>query len=168
MPLPADFATECLYTPEHWYIHDLLEVDPALGLVRGAVDTTRLGALVDAQNVSPGHPAHVPGAVMVQITATLGNLHAVYVLGLRPSAGWSGFGTHVRGARFPTLGRIGPPMEVELRTTRHRRLRGRHFVDYAFRYLQEGREVYVSEQAAIWFQGAAPEADPTPYGEGAA
>jgi hypothetical protein len=153
MPLPPDFATECLYAPDVWFVHDLLELDPEQGRVRGRVDTTRLGPLVEAQVVTPGHPRHVPGAVMVQITGTLGNLHAVYVLGLRPSQGWSGFGTHVRSARFPSIGRIGPPMDVELTATRVRRLRGRTFVEYRFRYEQEGREIYLSEQAAIWFQG---------------
>lgn len=153
MPLPHDFEHECLYAPDQWYVHDLLGIDGDNGVVRGLVDTTRLGPLVDAQRESPGHPRHVPGAVMVQITGTLGSLHAVYVLGLRPSEGWSGFGTHVKGARFPSLGRIGPPMEVELRASRIRRLRGRTFAEYAFRYTQEGRDVYRSEQAAIWFNG---------------
>lgn len=158
MPLPPDFADECLYAEDQWFVHDLLELDPQAGLVRGRVDTTRLGRLVESQQVRVGHPLHVPGAVMIQITGTLGNLHAVYGLGLRISEGWSGFGTHVRGARFPSLGRIGPPMDVELRATRHRRFRGRHFVDYAYRYEQEGREVYRSEQAAIWFRGEVGEA----------
>ncbi len=153
MPLPDDFATECLYAPDCWFVHDLLLVDADEGIVRGRVDTTRLGPLVDAQQERPGHPRHVPGAVMVQITGTLGNLHAVYALGLRPSEGWSGFGTHVRNARFPSLGRIGPPVDVELRATRIRRFRGRTFVEYTFRYEQEGREIYLAEHAAIWFKG---------------
>jgi hypothetical protein len=134
-------------------VHDLLHLDAEEGLVRARVDTTRLGPLVDAQQETPGHPKHVPGAVMVQITGTLGNLHAVYVLGLRPSEGWVGFGTHIRNARFPSMGVIGPPVDVELRATRVRRVRGRHFVEYAFRYEQEGREIYLAEHAAIWFKG---------------
>ena len=156
MPLPPDFANESLYGPDAWYVHDLLEIDADAGIVRARVDTTRLGALVEAQNERLGHPRHVPGAIMVQITGTLGNLHAVYVLGLRPSEGWTGFGTQVRTARFPSLGRIGPPLDVELRTARIRRLRGRTFVDYAFRYAQEGREVYLSQQSAIWFREGGP------------
>jgi hypothetical protein len=153
MPMPEDFAAECLYAPDHWFVHDLIALDPAEGRVVARVDTTRLGALVDAQQERPGHPRHVPGAVMVQITGTLGNLHAVYILGLRPTEGWSGFGTHVRSARFPSIGRIGPAMDVELRASRIRRFRGRTFVEYSFRYTQEGRDVYLSEQAAIWFKG---------------
>jgi len=155
MPLPPDFAAECLYTPDQWYVTDLLELDAEGGRVLGRVDTTRIGALVDAQVERPGHPRHVPGAVMVQITGTLGNLHAVYILGLRPSQGWAGFGTHIRTAKFPSMGIIGPPMDVELRASRVRRVRGRHFVEYAFRYEQEGREIYVAEHAAIWFDGSA-------------
>jgi hypothetical protein len=151
MPMPDDFAAECLYGPDQWFVHDLLAIDAEAGVVRARVDTTRLGPLVDAQQERPGHPRHVPGAVMVQITGTLGNLHAVYILGLRPTAGWSGFGTHIRGAKFPSLGRIGPPMDVELTATRIRRLHGKHFVDYRFRYTQEDRDVYLSEQTAIWF-----------------
>jgi hypothetical protein len=159
MPLPPDFAAECLYAADHWYVHDLLDLDPERGRVLGRVDTTRLGALVDAQNATPGHPRHVPGAVMVQITGTLGNLHAVYILGLRPSQGWVGFGTHIRNARFPGVGKIGPPMEVELLATRVRRFHGKHFVEYGFRYEQEGREIYAAQHAAIWFQG-----EPEPLG----
>jgi len=156
MPLPDDFARECLYGPSQWYVHDLLAIDAEEGVVRCGVDTTRLGALVDAQEERPGHPRHVPGAVMVQITGTLGNLHAVYALGLRPSEGWSGFGTHVRNARFPSLGKIGPPMEVELKVLRIRKFRGRVFIEYSFRYTQEGREIYLAEHAAIWFNGPMP------------
>lgn len=153
VPLPPDFHTECLYGADQWFVHDLLALEPDPVRVVGLVDTTKLGPLVDSQVVTPGHPRHVPGAVMVQITGTLGNLHAVYILGLRMSDGWSGFGTHIRGAKFPSIGRIGPPMEVELTVKRQRRFRGRHFVEYAYRYTQEGRDVYLSEQAAIWFQG---------------
>lgn len=153
MPLPEDFTAECLYGPDQQYVHDLLEVDREAGRVVGQVDTTRLGPLVDAQRVRPNHPQHVPGAIMVQITGTLGNLHAVYVLDLRPTEGWTGFGVHMKEARFPSIGRIGPPMRVELETLRMRRFRGRHFATYRFRFTQEGRELYLSEQTAVWFQG---------------
>lgn len=153
MAFPEDFARECLYDPAHWYVHDVLSIDRELGRVVAQVDTTRLGALVDAQNPWKGHLKHVPGAVMIQITGTLGNLHAVYVMDLRPTEGWVGYGTHVRSARFPSFGRIGPPMQVELLTTRTRRLRGRHFADYKFTYTQEERVVYESEQAAVWVRG---------------
>jgi hypothetical protein len=156
MSLPADYATECLYDPTHAFVHEVRRLDESA--VLAVVDTTRLGALVDAQRAMVGHPKHVPGAVMVQITGTLGNLHAVYALGLRISEGWVGFGTHLRSARFPSLGRIGPPMETELRVTRVRRLRGRVFVEYAFTYTQDDRRVYESEQTAVWVRGPDAEA----------
>lgn len=87
------------------------------------------------------------------MTGTLGNLHAVYVLDLRPSQGWTGFGTHMSAARFPALGTIGPPLLAEVHATRVRRLRGRHFVEYRYRLEQEGRLLYEASQTAMWFQG---------------
>lgn len=150
MPLPPDFVDECLYEPDAWFVHDLLQIDAASDRVVAWVDTTRLGRLVDAQRPWAGHPKHLPGAVVVQITGTLGNLHAVYVLDARPSQGWVGFGTHIKSARFPSMGRIGPPVTATLVVARKRRFRGTWFLDYAFTFEQEGRVCYESEQTAAW------------------
>lgn len=150
MPLPHDFADECLYDERAWFIHDVLELSAEEGLVRAVMDTTRLGVLVDAQRVLPGHPKHLPGAVAIQVTGILGQLHAVYNLGLRASEGWSGFGTHVHSAKFHSMGEIGPPVMLEARVLRHRQLQGTHFLRFAFDYRQEGRRVFHSEQSAAW------------------
>lgn len=150
MPIPDDFIHECLYAPDAWFIHDVLEIDREGGRVLAWIDTTRLGPLVQAQRTWPGHDKHFPGAIAIQVTGTLGQLHATYVMDLRASEGWVGFGTHVKQARFPSMGRIGPPATAEIRATRTRRIRGTWFIDYAFRYEQEGRLFYESEQTAAW------------------
>ncbi len=150
MPLPPDFDKECLYGPEAWFVHDVLEIDAVADRVVASIDTTRLGALVDAQRDRAGHPKHFPGAVAVQVTGTLGNLHAVYVVGLRPSQGWVGFGTHIKAARFPSMGRIGPPVTASVTVTRKRQFRGTWFFDYQFKFEQEERVCYQSEQTAAW------------------
>ncbi|MCK6506970.1 hypothetical protein L6R53_26960 [Myxococcota bacterium] len=150
MPIPDSFVHECLYAPEAWFIHDVLTLDPEGDRVVAWIDTTRLGPLVDAQRTWPGHDKHFPGAVAIQVTGTLGQLHAIYCMGLRASEGWIGFGTHVKKARFPSMGRIGPPATAALSVVRKRQLRGTWFVDYAFRYEQEGRLFYESEQTAAW------------------
>lgn len=155
-PPPADFQDHCLYAPEAWFVEHIDHVDAERVRVRS--DTTKMGAFVAAQVVRRGHPKHVPGAVMVQLTGTLGSLHAVYGLGLR---GYVGFGTNIRSARFPGLGRIGPPMWAEGRCNRVRRLRGRVFTDYVFEYWQTANDeedgertvIYTSEQSAIWMPG---------------
>ncbi len=131
--IPADFEAEALYAPDAWFVHDVLEIDVEAGRVVGVIDTTRLGALVEAQRPHPGHHKHLPGAVAIQVTGTLGNLHAVYVLGLRPSQGWVGYGTHVREARFRRMGTIGPPVEAELQATRARRRAERRVRDRVHR-----------------------------------
>lgn len=156
MPLPEDFARESLYTPDHWYIHDLSEIDAAEGRIVGVTDTTRLGALVEAQKAWPGQPKHVPGTVMIQITGTLGNLHAVYVLGLRMTEGWVGFGVGIEEARFKNLGRIGPPLVVTGWARRVRKLAGSVYVSYEFEFRQEDIVVYTSKQAAVWSRVTTP------------
>lgn len=150
MPLPDDFAAESLYTPARWYLDELIEVDVEGGVVLARMDTTALTDEIAAQRDLPGHPKHVPGAVMIQVTATLGNLHAVYALDMRPSQGWVGFGTHIRDARFPSIGIIGPPVLCRAHATRVRTVRGTRFIEYDFVYTQEDRTMYRSNQIAAW------------------
>ena len=154
VPIPEAFAGECLYTQDQWYIHDVLEIEE--DRVVGVCDTATLveSPLVLAQQQWPGQPKHVPGAVMVQITGTLGNIHAVCALGLRMSEGWVGFGTHIHEARFRGLGHLGPAMRCELKVERVRRLGTGVFVTYAFDFSQEGRAIYRSRQSASWNLGA--------------
>lgn len=154
MPLPEDFAAEALYEPSRWYLHDLEEIDAEAGRVVGILDTTRLKSETAAQRLVGAHVRHVPGAVALQVTATLGNLHAVYILGLRPTQGWVGYGTHIKEARFPTLGEIGPPVRCELLAKRVRSLRGTTFAEYDFHYTQQERSIYRSTQIAAWAQPA--------------
>jgi len=150
MPLPDDFAAESLYTPDQWYLHDLVELDAEAHRVVATLDTTRIGQVVAAQRPWPAHPKHLPGAVAVQMTGTLGNLHAVYVMGLRMTEGWVGYGTHLRTAKFKRMGEIGPPVTAIGQSTRQRNLRGTWFLDYTFRFEQEGELVYESHQTAAW------------------
>lgn len=157
MDIPADwkeqFVRESLYAPEAWFVDELIELDERAGVIRARTDTLRLGFLVDAQRALPGHAKHLPGAVAIQITGTLGQLHATFLLGLRPSDGWVGFGTHLKMARFPRMGTIGPPLDVQATVTRSRTIRHTVFNDYRFEFTQEGHRVYESEQTAAFFDG---------------
>ena len=87
---------------------------------------------------------------MVHVTGMLGFAHAYFVLGLRHADGWIGYGTHIHGARYGRLATIGPPLLLECRATRVRRIQGSVYVRYAFRFEQEGALVYESDQDAVW------------------
>ena len=152
MPLPPDFAAECLYTEDAWFVHDV-ELFPEESRLVARIDTTRLGHLVNAQRELPNHPKHVPGAVVIQATGTIGHLYAVYALGLRATEGWGGFGTHIHTARFAKLGVIGPEVEVNCKALRARQLRGTWFLRFAFEFRQNGDVIYASEQSAAWSRG---------------
>jgi hypothetical protein len=145
-----EFRAESLYDEEQWYVHDVLEVDA--DHVVGICETDALAhsPIVAAQRPWPGQPKHVPGIVIVQITGTLGNIHAVLGLGLRMSEGWVGFGTNILEARFRGLGRIGPPLRCELQVVDLRRLEGSLFVTYSFRFSQASTTIYSSRQRAAW------------------
>lgn len=151
MPIPADFIHECLYEPSAWFLVDA-DLFPDEGRVVGICDTTRLGPLVDAQRTWPGHDKHLPGAVMIQITGTLGQLMSSYVLGLRATDGWVGFGTHIHDAKFSRLGKIGPIVTCEAKLETNRRFRDSRFTRIAFRFEQEGEDIYTSSQTAAWFR----------------
>lgn len=152
MALPESFHAESLYDPEQWYVHELLEVDAER--VVAVCDTRELerSPIVAAQRPWPSQPKHVPGMVMVQITGTLGNLHAVFGLGLRMSEGWIGFGTNILDAKFRGLGRLGPPLHCTLVAEDLRRVEGASFVTYRFRFEQDGKAIYTSRQRAAWRQ----------------
>ena len=152
MAIPEDFEREALYTPDAWFIDDVLELDAESGRVVVRVDTTALGPLVAAQRAVGGHPKHVPGAVMIQLTGTLGQLQATYLKGLRPSEGWVGFGTLIKRARFVKLGKIGPPVLATATLLRARQFRGSWHLTSEFEYVQHGETIYHSEQTATWFR----------------
>ena len=151
MPLPPDFERECMYTPDAWFLVDC-DFLPEEQRIVGTCDTTRIGALVEAQRVWPNHPKHLPGAVAIQITGTLGQLYATYVLGMPATEGWVGFGTHIHTARFRRLGEIGPPVRCEATLISKRTLRGTVFTRFRFLFTQDGEECYLSEQTAAWVQ----------------
>lgn len=150
MSIPAEFRAESLYDPQQWYVDDVLSVDAEH--VVGVCETLALvdSPIVAAQRAWPGQPKHLPGMVMVQITGTLGNIHAVLGLGLRMSEGWVGFGTNILEAKFRGLGQLGPALTCELRVEDLRRLDGSLFVTYAFRFTQLGKPIYTSRQRAAW------------------
>jgi len=151
MPMPPDFEEQCLYSPDAWFIQDLA-MFPDDDRIVGICDTTKLGPIVDAQRPWPGHPKHLPGAVVIQITGTLGQLYAAYMLGLPATEGWVGFGTHVHKARFRRMGEIGPPIECEAKMLSKRTMRNTVFIRFRFLFSQDGEECYLSEQSAAFVQ----------------
>ncbi|MBX2799714.1 MAG: hypothetical protein KTR31_18695 [Myxococcales bacterium] len=154
MPLPEDFAEQCFYDERAWFVHDLIELDADNRTLHALIDTTRLGTLVEAQVDFDGHPKHLPGAVCLQATGTLGVLMSAYALDMRRTDGWSGFGTHVHDARFPTLGEIGPPVHARAAVLSLRTFQGTRFVRFRFEFTQDERIVYRSEQTAAWRRSA--------------
>lgn len=149
---PERFVKNALYTPEAWFLHELLKVDRDEARIVALMDTCALGELVQAQRTDSGHARHVPAACVIQSTGVLGNLHSQLILDLAPEDGWFGYGTRIRDARFHRMGEIGPPVTATLEATRVRCRRGTWFCEYRFTYEQSGELFYTSDQSAVWLQ----------------
>jgi hypothetical protein len=156
--LDESFVADCPYAPEAILFDEILEIDAPGGRVLARMPTRDDLPLTALQRSHPvRHPRHVSGAVMVHLTGMLGFAHAYYVLGLRHADGWIGFGAHIHSARYGRLATIGPPLLLECRGTRVRRVQGSLYVRYAFRFEQERETVYESDQGAVWRRvGASP------------
>jgi hypothetical protein len=149
--LDPGFVADCPYASEAILFDEILEIDRQSGRVVARMPTHEQLPFTALQRAHPErHPRHVSGAVMVHVTAMLGFAHAYFLLGLRHAEGWIGYGTSIESARYGRLATIGPPLQLECRATRTRRIRGSIYVRYAFRFEQEGKVVYESEQGAVW------------------
>jgi hypothetical protein len=155
MPLDPAFLEECLYGPGAVFIDEILSIDRDAGVVRARMPTPPTLPLTSEQRGDPRlHPPHVSGALMVHVTGILGFVHAYYVLDLRHSAGWVGFGTHIHNARFRALATLGEPLLLEGQCLQTRRLSGNLFCRYRFKFTQIETVVYESEQSAVWRKAA--------------
>jgi hypothetical protein len=70
--------------------------------------------------------------------------------GLSFAEGWVGYGAKIHEAEFKRLARVGPPLELEAKVTRHRPGRERHVLRYEFDFRQEGEVVYHGDQTAVF------------------
>jgi hypothetical protein len=146
------FYDELLYEPEVLLLDELLEVDAERSLVRATLKVAPDLPLTAQQRVSANHPRHLAGALILHATGSLGFVHAYYVLGLRTSEGWSGYGTHIHRAVFRGLIEPGDRVEAECRATRLRLGAERHVIRYAFDFRRDGKRVYEGDQTAMWMR----------------
>lgn len=157
MALDPEFLADCPYEPEAVPIDEIVEIDEVHGIIRARMPTRPDLPLTRHQRAHPvRHPRHVSGGFMVHLTGMLGFLHTYYVLGLRHADGWIGYGGRIYDARFAALATIGPPMDLELRSTKIRQRQSQVFARYEFRFTQEGNLIYTGDQAAMWMKVATP------------
>ena len=89
---------------------------------------------------------------MIHMTGVAGMVHAFYVLGLRHSEGWVGYGGAIHRGRFKSLAPPGEPIEIACKATRVRRREKSIMARYDLRFTQSGNEVYHGDQTAMWMK----------------
>ncbi|MBI5447084.1 MAG: hypothetical protein HY900_38435 [Deltaproteobacteria bacterium] len=148
------FLDGYLYAREAFLIDELVRTDAERFEIEARMETRRALPIASLQRGDPElHPRHVSGPEMILATANLGCLHAWAFHGVRWSDGWVGFGTRIHRADFKNLALIGPPLELHSKETRSRLEPQRIVLRYEFRFTQEGRPVYFSDQTAIFLKG---------------
>lgn len=157
MPLPPEFVSDCPYGPGGLLIDDIVSIDREANSLVASMPTRADFPLTRDQKVHPErHPHHVSGALMIHATGIVGFAHAYFLLELRHADGWIGYGTHIHGARFRRMGKIGPPMILACKATSIRRIKGAIVARYEFRFEQEGALVYEGDQTAMWSRVSLP------------
>jgi hypothetical protein len=152
-PFDQDFLDDSPYDPSVLLLDRLIELDPRRGLVRCRMPTAPSDPFTAAQRNDPvRHPPHVSGAAILQATASLGFVHAYYLLGLRHRDGWIGYGTHIHRAVFRQLISPGTPVDATCVATRIREEADRYAIRYRFDFRADGRRCYEGDQTAFWFR----------------
>jgi len=151
MPLDPELVADCLYGPDALLLDEIITVDKEQSLVRARMPTHEMLPLTRDQRAHPiRHPRHVSGGLMVHMTGIMGFVHAYYVLGLRHSDGWVGYGARINSARFKALAKPGEPLIIEAKATRMRESATQVFARYNFTFMQGDTLVYEGDQSAMW------------------
>jgi hypothetical protein len=153
MPLDPAFADDCPYGPGGLLIDEVIEVDVPGSRVIARMPTHEELPLTREQRAHPvKHPRHVSGGLMVHMTGMVGFVHAYYVLGLRHSEGWIGYGGRIHSARFVSMGVPGIPMLLECTATQVRKSESKILARYDFVFRQHDNVVYKGDQTALWLK----------------
>jgi len=152
-PFSAEFLADLPYEPAVLFLDRLEDLDVAASRVVCRMPTVQPMPFTDNQRAhAVKHPKHISGALMIQLTANLGFVHAYHLEGMRHSDGWIGFGTHIRNAVFRKLVTPGEPMICSCTQIKVRRGKSRVFSIYKYEFRHEGQLAYESEQAAMWLK----------------
>ncbi len=153
MALDPEFVADCPYGPGGLLIDDILEIDAENGRVVARMPTHDDLPLTREQRAHPvRHPRHVSGGLMVHMTGMVGFVHAYYVLGLRHSDGWVGYGGRIHLAKFLALASPGEPLVLDCKAKQTRKMQKSVFCRYDFVFTQGSTRIYEGDQSAMWMR----------------
>ena len=153
MPLDPDFLADCPYAPGGLLIDEVISIDRERHHVVARMPTHDELPITREQRAHPVfHPRHVSGGLMVHMTGMVAFVHSYYVLGLRHSEGWIGYGGRIHSARFKALAKPGAPLLLECTATKLRRTPKQVLARYELRFTQSDVVVYEGDQTALWMK----------------
>jgi hypothetical protein len=160
--ISPEFHRDCFYGPGATMIDAVSLIDPEASRIRVRWPTHPDMPITRDQRVDPlRHPSHVSGGLMVHMTGIAGFAHAYFVLGLRHSEGWVGFGGRIHAANFRALATPGMPIVIDCHATRVARRATRIICRYDLRFFQGEKLVYEGDQTAMWLKAEGDKGLPT-------
>jgi hypothetical protein len=153
MALDPNFVADCPYAPGGMLLDEIVRVDRSDQVLVARMPTHEELPITREQRAHPvRHPRHVSGGLMVHMTGIVAFAHAYYVLDLRHSDGWIGYGARIRAARFHALAHPGEPLHLECKALDVRLGARSTLARYAFRFVQGDTLIYTSDQTAMWMK----------------
>ncbi|NIM49141.1 MAG: hypothetical protein GTO22_07750 [Gemmatimonadales bacterium] len=146
------FLDSFMYREEAFFLDEIVRLDGERRELEARLDTNRYLPLAQYQRIRPEHPAHVSGAELIMVTASMGCVHAWFFYGCRWDEGWVGFGNRIHRADFKAVARIGPPLELRSHEIRSRAGARRVTIRFEFEFRQGGELVYYGDQSAMFVQ----------------
>jgi hypothetical protein len=146
------FRASFLYEPGAFLVDEVVRADPEKRALEAVLDTSRPLPLSDLQRPSASHPAHVAAGDLLQVTGSLGCLHAWLFHGCRWEEGWVGFGARIHRVDFERLVERGAELRLTSRELRSRVGPRRIVLRLTFEFFQSGARVYFGEQSAMFLR----------------
>jgi len=148
-----EFLEHHFYAPDAFLISEVIKGDSTAGEIF-AVCKPDTSWLVAPYQRGPElrHPRHVSGGDLLMLTASLGSLHAYFFHACKWHEGWVGFGNRMDNVQFHNLAKINLPLELYSKETRVRRGSKRTLISFEFRFTQDGKPIYTSEQTAMFIK----------------
>src|SRR4051812_29684366 len=98
------FLDGYFYSPDVFYITDVVEADASRGMLQARVAENASWKVTPYQRGSEDyHPQHISGPDLLMLTASLGALHAFFFHDCKWDEGWVGFGNRIDLGEFKAL-----------------------------------------------------------------
>jgi hypothetical protein len=147
------FLEHYFYSPDAFLIGTVLTASSTSGEITAVChENTHWLVAPFQRGLESKHPRHISGSDLLMLTASLGSLHAYFFHSCKWQDGWVGFGNRMENVEFHNLASIGAPLELYSKEVRVRRGCKRTLLNFEFKFTQNEKLIYTSNQTAMFIK----------------